>query len=36
MGKGARDMFDPDLLIGLGITPGKPTDGIKIKLRDFR
>jgi len=36
LGKGARDMFDPDLRLGSGIIPGQPPEGIKIKPRDFR
>lgn len=26
----------PNLRVGSGITPGQPTEGIKIKPRDFR
>lgn len=36
LGRAARDMFDPDLRLGSGIIPGRPTEGIKIKPRDFR
>ena len=36
LGKGARDMFDPALWLGSGIIPGQPTEGIKVKPRDFR
>lgn len=36
LGRGARNMFDPDLRLGSGIISGKPTEGIKIKPRDFR
>ena len=36
LGKGARDIFLPDLRLGSGIIPGEPVEGIKIKPRDFR
>lgn len=36
LGKGPRDMFDPDLRLGSGIIPGQQTEGIKVKPRDFR
>ncbi|MEO7470247.1 MAG: error-prone DNA polymerase [Sphingobium limneticum] len=36
LGRGPRDMYDPDLRLGSGIVPGQPTEGIKIKTRDFR
>jgi len=36
LGKGAPDIFIPDLRLGSGIIPGRPTEGIKIKPRDFR
>jgi error-prone DNA polymerase len=36
LGRDARDIFIPDLRLGSGIIPGRPTDGIKIKPRDFR
>ncbi len=36
LGRNPRDMFDPDLRLGSGIIPGRPTEGIKIKTRDFR
>ncbi|KKW92515.1 error-prone DNA polymerase [Sphingobium chungbukense] len=36
LGRAPRDMFDPDLRLGSGIIPGQPTEGIKIKTRDFR
>ncbi len=32
----ARDMFDSDLRLGSGIIPGQPTEGIKVRPRDFR
>ena len=36
LGKGPRDIFIPDLRLDSGIIPGQPTEGIKIKPRDFR
>ncbi len=36
LGRSPRDIFIPDLRIGSGIVPGQPTEGIKIKPRDFR
>ena len=36
LGQGARDIYIPDLRLGSGIVPGRPTEGIKIKPRDFR
>ena len=36
LGKGPRDIYIPDLRLGSGIVPGQPTEGIKIKPRDFR
>ncbi|WP_070157511.1 error-prone DNA polymerase [Sphingobium phenoxybenzoativorans] len=36
LGRHARDIYIPDLRLGSGIIPGKPTEGIKIKPRDFR
>lgn len=36
LGKPARDIYIPDLRLGSGIIPGQPTEGIKIKPRDFR
>jgi error-prone DNA polymerase len=36
LGKGAREIYIPDLRLGSGIVPGQRTDGIKIKPRDFR
>ena len=36
LGEGARDIYIPDLRLGSGIVPGRPTEGIKIKPRDFR
>jgi error-prone DNA polymerase len=34
LGRG-RDMYDPDLRLGSGIIPGQPTEGIKVKARNF-
>ncbi|MBB3359553.1 MULTISPECIES: error-prone DNA polymerase [unclassified Novosphingobium] len=36
LGRPARNMFDPDLALGSGIIPGQPTEGIKVRTRDFR
>jgi len=36
LGRDARDIYIPDLRLGSGIIPGQPTEGIKIKPRDFR
>ncbi|MDX3911582.1 MAG: error-prone DNA polymerase [Sphingobium sp.] len=36
LGREPRDIFIPDLRLGSGIIPGQPTEGIKIKPRDFR
>jgi error-prone DNA polymerase len=36
LGKAAREIYIPDLRLGSGIIPGQPTEGIKIKPRDFR
>ena len=36
LGRNPRDLYDPDLRLGSGIIPGQPTEGIKIKTRDFR
>ena len=36
LGKAPRDIYIPDLRLGSGIIPGQPTEGIKIKPRDFR
>ncbi|EKU72572.1 error-prone DNA polymerase [Sphingobium yanoikuyae] len=36
LGKDARDIYIPDLRLGSGIIPGQPTEGIKIRPRDFR
>ncbi len=36
LGRNPRDIFIPDLRLGSGIIPGQPTEGIKIKPRDFR
>ncbi|MBO9623937.1 MAG: error-prone DNA polymerase [Sphingomonas sp.] len=36
LGKAPRDIYIPDLRLGSGIVPGQPTEGIKIKPRDFR
>ncbi len=35
-GRHPRDIYIPDLRLGSGIIPGQPTEGIKIKPRDFR
>ncbi|WP_206245722.1 error-prone DNA polymerase [Novosphingobium terrae] len=31
----ARELYDPDLCLGSGIIPGQPTEGIKVKARNF-
>ena len=36
LGHAAREIYIPDLRLGSGIIPGQPTEGIKIKPRDFR
>jgi hypothetical protein len=36
LGRAARAIYIPDLRLGSGIVPGQPTEGIKIKPRDFR
>ncbi|SEJ80516.1 error-prone DNA polymerase [Sphingobium sp. AP50] len=36
LGRAIRDIYIPDLRLGSGIIPGQPTEGIKIKPRDFR
>lgn len=36
LGRAPRDIYIPDLRLGSGIIPGKPTEGIKVKPRDFR
>jgi len=36
LGKPPRDILIPDLRLGSGIIPGPPTEGIKVKPRDFR
>ena len=36
LGRPARDIYIPDLRLGSGIIPGQPTEGIKVKTRDFR
>jgi error-prone DNA polymerase len=36
LGRSAREIYIPDLRLGSGIIPGQPTQGIKIKPRDFR
>ena len=36
LGRAPRDIYIPDLRLGSGIIPGQPTEGIKIKPRDFR
>lgn len=35
-GRTPRDIYIPDLRLGSGIVPGQPTEGIKVKPRDFR
>ncbi|TGX49172.1 DNA polymerase III subunit alpha [Sphingomonas gei] len=36
LGRHPREIFVPDLRLGSGIVAGKPTEGIKVKPRDFR
>ena len=36
LGKAARNIYIPDSRIGSGIISGQPTEGIKVKPRDFR
>ncbi|RZI76719.1 MAG: DNA polymerase III subunit alpha [Pseudomonas sp.] len=36
LGRNPRDIYIPDLRLGSGIKPGQPTEGIKVKTRDFR
>tara|TARA_R110000868_G_scaffold411785_1_gene710560 strand:+ start:37964 stop:41281 length:3318 start_codon:yes stop_codon:yes gene_type:complete len=36
LGRAAREIYIPDLRLGSGIIPGQPTEGIKVKPRDFR
>ena len=36
LGRPPRDIYIPDLRLGSGIVPGRPTEGIKIKPKDFR
>lgn len=36
LGKNPRDIYIPDLRLGSGIIPGQPTEGIKVRTRDFR
>ena len=36
LGRPPRDIYIPDLRLGSGIVPGQPTEGIKIKPRDFQ
>ncbi|MDH7639275.1 error-prone DNA polymerase [Sphingomonas oryzagri] len=36
LGRKPRDLYDPDLRLGSGIIPGQPTDGIKVRSRNFR
>jgi error-prone DNA polymerase len=36
LGKPPRDIYIPDLRLGSGIIPGQPTEGIKVRTRDFR
>jgi error-prone DNA polymerase len=36
LGRSPIDIYIPDLRLGSGIVPGQPTEGIKVKPRDFR
>ena len=36
LGRPAREIYIPDLRLGSGIIPGQPTEGIKVRTRDFR
>ncbi|RJG53334.1 hypothetical protein D0Z70_16200, partial [Sphingobium terrigena] len=36
LGRKAREIYIPDLRLGSGIMPGKPTEGIEVKPRNFR
>jgi error-prone DNA polymerase len=36
LGRKPRELYDPDLRLGSGIIPDEPTDGIKIRPRNFR
>lgn len=36
LGRSSRDIYIPDLRLGSGIVLRRPTDGIKVKPRDFR
>lgn len=36
LGKAARTIYIPDLRLGSGVISGQPTEGIKVKPRDFR
>ncbi len=36
LGRTPREIYIPDLRLGSGIVPGQPTEGIKVKPRDFR
>jgi error-prone DNA polymerase len=36
LGRQPRDIFIPDLRLGSGIVPGRQTEGVKVKPRDFR
>jgi len=36
LGRAAREIYIPDLRLGSGIIPGQPTEGIKVKPRNFR
>ena len=35
LGRAARTIYIPDLRLGSGIIPGQPTEGIKVKSRNF-
>ncbi len=35
LGRPPRDIYIPDLRLGSGIVPGQPTEGIKVKSRNF-
>jgi error-prone DNA polymerase len=36
LGVAPRDMYVPNLRLGSGIVPGQPTEGIKVKPKDFK
>jgi error-prone DNA polymerase len=35
IGRAPRDIYIPDLRLGSGIRSGQPTEGIKVKARNF-